>query len=278
MTPFSNPASVLDFTDWLAMGSTLLQESWAVEVGSREPWAEDSKLYQPIEETQAQCNEKAQSLAVQGYLRMCGLDHVVEQRPNAEFISPTGSTPVLQCGSFVLADLESIVGFVASKGICLTSALSAAEKADHTAYYSLVQTVLHNAELYFSWVTPESYEVTWTRYGSVYPWPLTVILPWLKRRTVLRAIKEWTTKPEKDVLEEIDSCLFALSERLAGREWFFGTKPTELDALVFGHLYVLVGESEGTPGSKVSSLIRKYDNLIGLCARINKTYFKGTLT
>lgn len=47
------------------MGSTLLQESWAVEVGSREPWAEDSKLYQPIEATQAQCNEKAQSLAVQ---------------------------------------------------------------------------------------------------------------------------------------------------------------------------------------------------------------------
>ena len=70
---------------------------------------------------------------------MCGLDHVVEQRPNAEFISPTGSTPVLQCGSFVLADLESIVGFVASKGICLTSSLTAAEKADHTAYFSLVR-------------------------------------------------------------------------------------------------------------------------------------------
>ena len=47
------------------MGSTLLQESWAVEVGSREPWAEDSKLYQPIEETQALCHDKTQSIAVQ---------------------------------------------------------------------------------------------------------------------------------------------------------------------------------------------------------------------
>lgn len=66
-----------------------------------------------------------------------------------------------------------------------------------------VQTVLHNAELYFSWVQPEGYEMTWKRYGSVYPWPLNVILPWSKRRAVMRAIKEWTTKPEKNVLEEV---------------------------------------------------------------------------
>lgn len=47
------------------MRSTLVQEAWAIEVGSREPWADNAKIYQPIEKSQAQSNERAQSLAVQ---------------------------------------------------------------------------------------------------------------------------------------------------------------------------------------------------------------------
>lgn len=47
------------------MRSTLVQEAWAIEVGSREPWADNAKIYQPVEKSQAQSNERAQSLAVQ---------------------------------------------------------------------------------------------------------------------------------------------------------------------------------------------------------------------
>ncbi|OQR78477.1 metaxin-2-like [Tropilaelaps mercedesae] len=261
------------------MSSTLVQEAWAVEVGSREPWDDDSKLFQPLEETQVQSNERAQSLAVQCFLRLCGLKHVVEQRVNAEFISPTGAMPVLKCGSFILSELDSIVNFVASKSITLSADLSLTEKADLKAYISLVgirvQVILCNAELYFSWVSPLGYDVTYYRYGSVYPWPLNRILPWRKRRMVKRTLKEWAEKDDVEVFNEIVSCLKALSERLADKPFFFGAQPTELDCLVFGHLFVLLNPSlEAAPGLRqVAPLVSNYPNLVQFCKQIETKYF-----
>ena len=43
-----------------------------------------------------------------------------------------------------------------------------------------------------------------------------------------------------DVYSEIESCCRALSERLESSLFFFGSRPTELDALVFGHIFSLL--------------------------------------
>ena len=49
-----------------------------------EPWPTDVKLYQPYEVEQILLQDQANSLAVQVFLRMCGLDFQVEMRSNAE--------------------------------------------------------------------------------------------------------------------------------------------------------------------------------------------------
>lgn len=260
------------------MSSALVQESWAVEMGSREPWAEDSRVIQPLEDTQITLYERAYSLSVQGLLRVCGLDHTVEQRSNAEFISPTGNIPVLQCGSFIISEMEAIVGFVNSKGISLTNELTAAEKADMKAYFALVSTVLGNAELYFSWINPQGYEKTVVRYGSVYPYPLNVILPWKKRREIRKHLKDWTEKERRAVLDEVASCCTALSERLSDKEFFFGTKPTELDCLVFGHLFSIISTKNGPSGvSEMATIVNRFENLVRFYENIEKRYFRTVL-
>ncbi|XP_022695472.1 metaxin-2-like [Varroa jacobsoni] len=261
------------------MRSTLVQEAWAIEVGSREPWADNAKIYQPIEKSQAQSNERAQSLAVQCFLRVCGLRHDVIQRVNAEFISPTGTTPVLQCGSFVIAELESIVVFVASKGITKTNDLSQEENADLKAYFSLVQTVLCSAELYFSWISATGYNVTYNRYGSVYPWPLNGVLPWKKRRAIKKLLQDWSEKNEVEVIEEVESCLTALSDRLSDKMYFFGVQPTELDCLVFGHLFILLnpGPEAAPEFRQIAPLVKKFSNLVQFCDNIEAKYFQKQL-
>ena len=50
----------------------------------------------------------------------------------------------------------------------------------------------------------------------------------------------WTSKSMDDVYSEIESCCRALSERLESSLFFFGSRPTELDALVFGHIFSLL--------------------------------------
>lgn len=73
-------------------------------------------------------------MAVQVFLRMCGLDfqvliddiikdlvnnillvEKVEMRSNAEHMSPSGKLPFIKCGAFVVADLDPVVSFVSNK-------------------------------------------------------------------------------------------------------------------------------------------------------------------
>ncbi|KAH6930343.1 hypothetical protein HPB50_012929 [Hyalomma asiaticum] len=192
---------------------------------------------------------------------MAGLDHEVEMRPNVESISPSGNVPVLKCGPFVIAEMDPIVAFVNTKGIQLTQNLSVQQKADIRAYMSLINTVLVNAE------------VTKPRYGSVYPWPLNHILSFRKRRQILAklSVSEWSEKLLEEVFEEVQSCCAALSERLGQSDYFFGDKPTELDALTFGHLYCLM--TTDLVDGRLGQIVSGFSNLVDLCHRVESQYF-----
>ncbi|XP_075750156.1 metaxin-2 isoform X8 [Rhipicephalus microplus] len=167
------------------MPSVLLADSIAVELGANQPWPDDAKLLQSFEKSQVLLPESTSSLGVQTFLRMAGLDHEVEMRPNVESISPSGNVPVLKCGPFVIAEMDSIVAFVNTKGIQLTQNMSVQQKADIRAYMSLINTVLVNAELYICWANDATYD---------------------------------------KVFEEVQSCCAALSERLGQSDYFFGDK------------------------------------------------------
>lgn len=49
-------------------------------------------------------------------------------------------------------------------------------------------------------------------------------------------------------------------------------RPTELDAVVFGHLYTILTTS--LPVSRFAEVIRDYKNLTDFCQRIDQKYFK----
>ena len=210
------------------------------ELGAQEPWPADVALYQPSELEQILLPDNANCLAVQAFLHMSSLDFTIEMRSNAEQMSPSGKVPFIKAGAFVVSELEPIVSFVASKGVSLTAQLDVGQKADMRAYMSLVNNVLGNAELYISWVDSVTLEeVTKPRYGSAYPWPLSTILNWQKKNAVLKKLGAlgWTGKKVEDVYSEMETCCRALSERLENNPYFFGSRPTELDALVFGHIF-----------------------------------------
>lgn len=57
--------------------------------------------------------------------------------------------PFLQCGAFVIPEMEHIVSFVESKGKSLTDdlKLDADEKSDLRAYFSLTENIFSHAEV-----------------------------------------------------------------------------------------------------------------------------------
>lgn len=159
-------------------------------------------------------------------------------------MSPTGRVPFIKAGAFVVSELEGIVQFVANKGIFLSGDLDSDQKSDMRAYMSLVHNVLENAEvrvyngcskvgynwilqLYICWCDNETYsEVTKPRNGSVFPWPLNHFQTWTKRNQVIKRLKMlgWYDKSVQEVYHEVETCCQALTDRLEGKEYFFGNK------------------------------------------------------
>lgn len=51
------------------------------------------------------------------------------------------------------------------------------------------------------------------------------------------------------------------------------TRPTELDALVYGHLSAILDTP--MPDDSLAACIKEHEKLVELCTRIKKTYFEG---
>ncbi|KAK9679772.1 Thioredoxin-like [Popillia japonica] len=259
---------------------------------AQEPWPKGVKLFQPYEVEQILLPHNANCLAVQAFLRMCNLDVQIEQRPNAEFMSPTGKVPFIKCGAFLVAELEGIVTFVGQKGITLTEHLDSEQTADLRAYLALINNVLGPAENYVCWCDSETLinnvlgpaenyvcwcdsetyrEVTKPRNGSVYPWPLNLIQTWSKRSKQIKALKTlgWYEKSLYEVFQEVETCCQALTDRLENNTYFFGTKFTELDALLYGHVYTLLTTRIPAGHNNFAQIIRKFDRLVKHCKRID---------
>ncbi|KAM6200742.1 metaxin-2 isoform 2-T2 [Sarcoramphus papa] len=224
---------------------SLVAEAFVTQLAAAEPWPENAVLYQQLKDEQILLSDNASSLAVQAFLQMCNLPIRVVCRANAEYMSPSGKVPFIHVGNQVVSELGPIVQFV-------------------------------KAKLYLQWcddVTVE--EITHPRYGSPYPWPLNRILSYQKQWEVRRKMKAigWAGKTLEQVLEDVDQCCQALSQRLGTQPYFFNKQPTELDALVFGHLFTILTTQLTT--DELSEKVKNYSNLTAFCRRIEQQYFEG---
>lgn len=59
-------------------------------------------------------------------------------------------------------------------------------------------------------------QVTKNRYGSVYLFPLNIILPWTKQREVRNYLNalDWKNKSQECVMDLVDRCFKSLSSKL----------------------------------------------------------------
>lgn len=79
-------------------------------------WPKNTVLYQPYETEQILLPDNSKCLSVKTFLKMAGLEFIVEARENAEYMSPhRGKVPFIKAGQFLVADFEPIVNFAESK-------------------------------------------------------------------------------------------------------------------------------------------------------------------
>ncbi|XP_075465113.1 metaxin-2 isoform X3 [Ascaphus truei] len=223
-------------------------------------------------------SDNASCLAVQAFLQMCSLPVQVACRANAEYMSPSGKhgkVPFIQVGNQVISELGPIVQFVKAKGHSLSDGLDEVQKAEMKAYMELVNNMLLTAELYIQWCDEATLEeITLPRYSSPYSWPLNYVLVFQKKWEIKRKMKAigWAGKSLEQVYEDVDQCCQALSQRLGTQPYFFSKQPTELDALVFGHLFTIL--TTQLTNDELREKVKSYSNLVAFCRRIEQNYFE----
>lgn len=79
-------------------------------------WPKNTILFQPYETEQILLPDNSKCLSVKTFLKMAGLEFIVEARENAEYMSPhRGKVPFIKAGQFLVADFEPIVNFAQTK-------------------------------------------------------------------------------------------------------------------------------------------------------------------
>uniref|UniRef100_A0A667WKU0 Metaxin 2 n=1 Tax=Myripristis murdjan TaxID=586833 RepID=A0A667WKU0_9TELE len=249
---------------------SLAAEAFVSQMAAAEPWPENATLYQPLKEDQILLSDCASSLAVQTYLRMCGLPVQVACRANAEYMSPSGKVPFVHVGNQVVSELGPIVQFTKAKGHSLSDGLDDVQRAEMKAYMELVNNMLLTAELYIQWCDDATAsEISRPRYSSPYSWPLNHILAYQKQWEVRRKMNAigWGGK----TLEQV--CRIRSAFATSSAQFFF--QPTELDALVFGHLFTIL--TTRLTSTELAERIKSYSNLLSFCRRIEQSYFEDKI-
>ncbi|EDW73334.1 uncharacterized protein Dwil_GK17494 [Drosophila willistoni] len=264
------------------MQSQLLNQMHTADKLSEEPWPEDATLYQPFDAEQILLPENASCLAVKAYLKMCGLPFNIRCCGNAENMSPGGrmtKLPFLRAGAFIFAEFEPIVNFIEQKDMAIGSWQDPDEKADMRTYVSLAENIFTMAELYISFKNERVYkEVTAPRNGIVFPWPLSQIQNYTKRRNALRLLKvyQWNDLDIKHVIEKVSKCCETLEYKLKESPttpFFYGDQPCELDAIAFGHLFSILTTT--LPNMALAHTVQKYKHLVDFCVFIDDKYFQS---
>ncbi|KAJ8304791.1 hypothetical protein KUTeg_018374, partial [Tegillarca granosa] len=130
------------------------------------------------------------------------------------------------------------------------------------------------------WVDDTTYrDVTRPWFAKAIPFPYNFFIPWKTQRSASFYVYcsfENTACTEDEVhaviYKEAKECLNQLSYYLGEKEFFFGSEPTSLDALVFSYVGPLI--KAPLPANQLTNHLKGCENLFALCNRILNRYLR----
>ncbi|XP_068740405.1 metaxin-1-like isoform X1 [Montipora capricornis] len=194
------------------------------------------------------------------------------QRPYWEF-------PVLRSGGDVVTTTSKIMDYFRRKNFNADYHLNAKQGADTLAFVSMVHSKLYPAISYTFWMDESNYtKLTRPWYAKRLPFPLNYFVPGKMSRQKRSQICEGAYSQETDNLQlenklfkDALECFKFLSTILGDKEFFFGDRPTYLDAVVFANLAVIC--KAPLPNNKLHNYLQGYENLSMFFGRVLQRYF-----
>jgi len=188
-------------------------------------------------------------------------------------MSPSGKLPFLINEEGELLSGRKLLEEISKFNSETKQLLSEENESIEKAFSSLVDEKLTLAWLYNKWCDETNFKtLTLDEYHHLYPKPLSYILAYLEKRKIIKSMltKKRVLKDE-DIYLQAKMTLEAVSEKMSSNQFFFGERPTYLDATLFAHLHIIL--STPSQQSELRRLVLQYENLVHYTKRIWKQYF-----
>lgn len=197
------------------------------------------------------------------------------------FSSPNGMLPYLVTDEGrKIAGYNRITEFLQSRGFDANGQL---EQQNYIVINGCIQYVFENLFPFFMyslWGDPKNVDTTRALYAKRIPIPFNFYCPRkyvLKTNELTRSLAGFTLEDSielhdvKDLLLNAKKCINWISEKLGENRFFFGDTPSEIDAILYGYLSVLLKLT--LPNNVLQNHVKQCQNLVKFVERISTVYF-----
>jgi len=217
-------------------------------------------------------------LQVLAYAKFCGIP--LKINPTCDpFRTPNGRLPVLRHGGQRHDSIQDMIELFRQKNYSLEYNLSPKQCAEVMAYEHMLQDKLYPALQFIWWIDHGNFtELIRPWYAKAVPFPLNFWYPGKYENAAQILMESMFPKEdsktaiENKVYSEAQKCLTLLSTRLGESEYFFGNRPTSLDAVVYSYLAPLL--KAPLPNPALQNHLKACTNLVKFVSRISQRFFE----
>ena len=206
------------------------------------------------------------------YMRMAGIAFEYKTDFSNLQKAPKGKLPFIKDGDEIIADSFFILKHLQQKyDVHLDDHLTPEQRATAQLMVQALDGDFYWSVVYSRWVRDEGWAVIKPAFFDSMPFPLKYIVPIVARRGVKAGcFKQGISRhSDTEVTEIANATLASLSTLLGDKTYFFGDKPSTLDAVAFAFLAEVILVTIDSP---VNTAAKGYDNLVYYCEVMNKQY------
>lgn len=212
-------------------------------------------------------------LKVITYLKMAGLPYQSVTDTNNLRKAPKGKLPFIEDDGETIADSYFILKHLQQKyKVELNSHLSEEQKAIADLIIKSLDENFYWCIVYSRWLSDDSWPIIKKTFFDALPFPLKHLVPVLARRNIKAAFYHhgMGRHTHAEIMEIAKETLQNLSTLLSDKTYFFGNKPSTLDAVAYAFLAQVTIASLD---NELSQTAQQFPNLKTYCQHITQHYF-----
>lgn len=206
------------------------------------------------------------------WLRLAGLEYALIEKQDPRK-APLGKLPMIRHQGREVPDSSCAIDYLREHfDVTLDRSLSPEQQRLSHLYQRMLEEHSYFALIYARWLDDDVWPQTREGYFGYLPPLLRSFLPDLVRRSVRRDARGQglSRHPGAEIYRRLGQDLAAVAGELGDKDYFFGTEPSSVDAVI----YAFVGSlAESTIGGPAQDLARSHDNLVAYCARMRARCF-----